>query len=294
MPLLINLDSLKVFMLINTLKRFGHIEPKLSGFHCVFLNYSENHFKKHPQRDFLQIAAFDPGIVNTGCRIERRQMKPDLSGFSKVETVHQALYESAIKVPKPKKPKGKPAAKGRRRKRAPRERPEMTKNQHYYMTMARHIYAIRRELRECDYILLESQLYKKNPEASRFLQHLISTIIAVSCDFGLLDSDGVSCQRPLIVEIDPSFKTRSFGVRKHDGLDIKKWATIKGFDLLEQNKDTKGKQMMKDEPKRDDLGDVILYCEAWSNVVLNHINGCDEIVLMEYSSDEESESSDSD
>lgn len=283
-------------MLINKLKRFVHIEPKISGDFCVFLNYSDKHFLKHPQRSFLQIACFDPGIINTGCRIEKRHINSEGSGFTRVETLFQTRIQTAnavkrIPIPDDQQcvePTGKRKPRGSKAQKKTRKSTEMSTEQHYYMKMAREIYCIRRELRECDYILIESQL-SRNPEAIRMAQHIISTILAVSCDFGLLDEDGTSIQRPLIVEVAPYFKSRYFGVRKHKGLDLKKWATIKAFDILERNGDTTARDIIKKDRKKDDQSDVILYCEAWGNTILGH----DETVLeslIRHDSDSDSES----
>jgi hypothetical protein len=265
-------------MLINKLKRFVHIEPKISGDFCVFLNYSDKHFEKHPQRDFLQIACFDPGIINTGCRIEKRHIDEAGTGFILVETLFQTRIQTASRVPKDKQNPGVKGSKDKEQKCV-----RKSTEQHYYMKMARTIYDIRRELRECDYILVESQL-SRNPEAIRMSQHIVSTILAVSCDFGLLDKEGTSAQRPLIVEVAPYFKSRYFGVRKHRGLDLKKWATIKAFDILERNGDTIARDIIKKDRKKDDQSDVILYCEAWGNTILGH----DETVLMRHASDDDS------
>lgn len=271
-------------MLISKLKRFGHFEPAYTGDFCVFLNYSVGYEEKWARRDYLQIACFDPGVVNTGCRIERRWLGStgdSFTGFSKVETIYQNRIENVERVKtKSKKPKAEAQpeipTKGRRgRKLAkPKRQPrviEPTTNPHYYVTLCRVLNDLYYDLVDCDYILIESQL-SRNPEAIRIAQHIISTVMAVVNDCCLTDKDGTLTTRPLIVEVAPHFKSRYFGVRKKKGLDLKKWCVVKACAILEKNNDTIAREIVKKDRKKDDHCDVILYCEAWANVM---IDGCE-------------------
>ncbi len=206
-------------MLIKKLKRFGHLETIDSGsFTC--LNLDSNCQKKYPKRDFLQIAAFDPGIVNTGCRIEKRNK-------NKVETISQVLIKGGGE----------------------------SKETHYYFRVAEKLYSLAEDLYQCDYILVESQL-TTNPEACRMGQHLISTIMGI-----------VRGGRPLIIEISPTVKSRAFGVYGIKGRDLKKWATEHSLHLLESRNDQVGLSLIKASKKKDDHGDVVLYCEAWAKIL---------------------------
>lgn len=304
-------------MLLRKLRRFGHIEPEITGDFCVFLNYSDRYTEKFKQRSFLQIACFDPGVINTGCRIERRYFNTDASGFSKIETVYQNRIQTAPKakpksqskaekskakspesIPKPKvRPKGKRRGKGTRVKKESRI-VEMTKEQHYYTNMSRVIFCLREDLKECDYILIEAQL-SRNPEACRVSQHIISTIMAVVNDCCVLDCNGLASTRPLIVEVAPHFKSRYFGVKGLKGQDLKKWAIVKAFSLLERNNDTVAMETIKKDRKKDDQCDVILYCEAWGNIILDRtkadlVKQKAEGELSDSFSDNSSDNSDSD
>ena len=305
-------------MLIRKLRRFAHIEPPISGDFCVFLNYSDGYEEKFKQRDFLQIACFDPGVINVGCRIERRYLLTDtkettkindLGGFSRIETVFQKRLQTAKSArPKPKKktdldsapivmkpfPKGRGRGAQRRQhgkvKRVPRVL-EMTKDQHYYTNLSRIIYDLRKELRECDYILIEAQL-SKNPEACRVSQHIISTIMAVVNGCCELDSNGVAATRPLIVEVAPHFKSRYFGVRGPKGQDLKKWAIVKAFSLLERNGDTTALEIIKKDRKKDDQCDVVLYCEAWAGIIFDQVKA--NLVRQKTENEQSSDSEDRD
>lgn len=215
-------------MLHKKLKRFGHLEPSIAPESCVFLNYTPDHLDKYPLRKFIQIAAFDPGIINTGCRVERRLLTENRDGFSNVETLLQKKLELGSKKDV----------------------------EHYYVKLKNILLENKELFDNCDYILVESQL-SRNPEAMRMAQHVISTLLCIT-------------SRPLIVEVIPQLKTRFFDIKKHKGLDIKKWSIIKAFSILDERNDTFCKDILKHDKKRDDHSDTILYCEAWGNLLLNN------------------------
>lgn len=134
-------------MSIKKLKRFQHTDPFENNlFTC--LNYDETRTDPE-ERDFVQIAAFDPGVVNTGCRIEKRFFRDEKEITT---TVKQLLFKSGDS--------------------------KSSSKVHYFMTMRDHLMSIAKELYESDYILIESQM-KTNPEAIRMCQHIISTILSI-------------------------------------------------------------------------------------------------------------------
>jgi len=205
-------------MSVKKLKRFSHIEEFESQlFTCI--NYKD----KNPSENkkYIQIAAFDPGIINTGCRIERREK--DSNGSLITKTIRQILFKSAMKG----------------------------SNEHYYITMRNHLMSISRDLYDCDYILIESQM-RNNPEAIRMSQHIISTLLGIT-----EGSDAI------IVEILPTVKSRSFGIKGLKGKDLKKRAVVEALKILEERGDKNGELIIKDTKKKDDHADVILYCDAW-------------------------------
>ena len=204
-------------MSIKKLKRFGHQELRESNlFTC--LNYIDH---LPSTKGFVQIAAFDPGVVNTGCRIERRETLP--CGKLATRTILQELLVSGCKA----------------------------SVQHYFTTMTKHLFSMAEELYECDYILIESQM-RTNPEAIRMSQHIISTIMAITQD-----------SRALIIEILPTVKSKSFGISGLKGKDLKKKAVDISTDLLTSRGDTDGLKLLSSKKKKDDMADVILYCDAW-------------------------------
>lgn len=204
-------------MSVKQLKRFDHLDNFESNlFTCI--NYKDH---LPSEKNFIQIAAFDPGVVNTGCRIERR--KSDEDGKIIVETVFQKLLVSGSKK----------------------------SDQHYFITMREHLFEISKELSECDYILVESQM-RNNPQAIRMSQHIISTLLAI-----------IYNSRALVIEILPTVKSKSFGIKGLKGKELKKKAVEISTKLLEDRGDTEGLSLLKLKKKQDDMADVILYCDAW-------------------------------
>ena len=83
-------------MSVKKLKRFSHNEGFDSNlFTCINYKDKSNDASIPPNKPYIQIAAFDPGIINTGCRIERRLKDP--SGNVVTRTVRQILLKSAQK-----------------------------------------------------------------------------------------------------------------------------------------------------------------------------------------------------
>ena len=93
---------------------------------------------------------------------------------------------------------------------------------------------------------------KTNPEAIRMSQHIISTILAI-----IQGSDA------LLIEILPTVKSRAFGIKGIKGKDLKKWAVVESFKILQNRGDIVGETLVKASKKQDDHADVILYCDAW-------------------------------
>lgn len=205
-------------MSIKKLKRFDHVDPFENNlFTC--LNYSDARVDL-PDRDYVQIAAFDPGVVNTGCRIERRFLR---NGQEVTTTVKQMLLKCG----------------------------DRKSDTHYFMTMREHLMSIAKELYDCDYILVESQM-KTNPEAGRMAQHIISTILSI-----------VEGSRSLVIEILPTVKSRAFGIKGLKGRDLKMKAVEESLKILSERGDIVGETLIKSSRKKDDQADVILYCDAW-------------------------------
>lgn len=205
-------------MSVRKLKRFGHIDGFDSPlFTCI--NYNDTCISS--EKPYIQIAAFDPGVVNTGCRIERRFL--DENGTLTIKTIKQELFKSA--------------AKG--------------SEFHYYVTMKNHLYSIAEDLYECDYILVESQM-RNNPEATRMSQHIISTLLGI-----------IEGSTAIIIEILPTVKSKSFGIKGLKGKDLKKKATEIATEILRTRQDHVAYDIITSSKKKDDIADVVLYCDAW-------------------------------
>lgn len=215
---------MKFIMSIKKLKRFSHLDKFNSNlFTCI--NYKD--ILPDSSKNYIQIAAFDPGVVNTGCRIERRENLP--SGKVITTTIFQSLLVSADKK----------------------------SDTHYFLKMNEHLFYIAKELYECDYILVESQM-RTNPEAIRMSQHIISTILSI-----------IQGSRALLIEILPTVKSKAFGInctkgqKRIQGKELKKWAVTKSLEILKERSDEIGESIIKSSTKKDDQADVILYCDAW-------------------------------
>lgn len=212
-------------MSIKKLKRFEHSDFFDSNLFTCY-NYTDQ--QCDPNKEIIQIAAFDPGVVNTGCRIERRELQKD--GKVIVKTVQQKLLKSGSK----------------------------TNDRHYFMTMMDHLYEMSNDLYHCDYILIESQMIKQNPEATRMSQHIISTLLNI-----------LQGSKTLVIEILPTVKSKAFGVNTKKGekklksKELKVWAVGKATEILESRKDTYGLKLIGENKKKDDHCDVVLYCDAW-------------------------------
>lgn len=123
---------------------------------------------------------------------------------------------------------------------------------HFFVRMTEEIFNMKDEIEKCDFILVESQMHN-NPRATRMCQHIISTLLGF-----LYDS------KTLIMEVEPTIKSRSFGVKGIRGKELKKWAIVKALEILTDRNDDKGVKMVKESKKQDDQCDVILYCDSWA------------------------------
>lgn len=204
-------------MPIKRLKREYHTDPFKNSFLTCY-----NYKNQHLPIDEITIAAFDPGVVNTGFRVEKRYKDSD--GNDRIESVLQKLIISDSK----------------------------SNSTHFYINMKNEIYNVKEELKKCDYILVESQMHN-NPQATRMCQHIISTLLTVVDD-----------SKTLVIEILPTVKSRSFGIKGIKGKELKKWAVEKATKMLEERNDEIGSELVKKSKKKDDQCDVILYCDSWA------------------------------
>lgn len=161
---------------------------------------------------FIQMAFFDPGIKNTGFRIERRT---DTSTW----TVDMGIADFSKNAP---------------------------------MDILSFVKEHSRDLMDCHYILVESQL-SKNRLAVEISKHIISTIIC------LINSG--AC----IIEIDSKYKTDMIvGSKKRTKSDnLKAMSVVRANEILLKNKDEKGLLMLNELRKKDDVSDCVCYLEAW-------------------------------
>lgn len=104
------------------------------------------------------------------------------------------------------------------------------------------------------YIIIESQL-PINYDMVRLCQHIITFLLLYVKNQGL---------KPLIVEIDPKFKSKLFGAPpKMTYAELKKWAWENAVKILNARGDSQTAKVITDSGKKDDYGDVICYTEAW-------------------------------
>ena len=117
------------------------------------------------------------------------------------------------------------------------------------------------------YIIIEAQM-SVNYDLVRMGQHLISYLLLKVKDQG---------NRPLIIEISPQCKTKSFsdypkGLSKYQ---YKKWCTAKALELLQQRDLESEKDfiyILKHSRKSDDMGDTIAQYYAWISYIESEYN----------------------
>jgi len=117
--------------------------------------------------------------------------------------------------------------------------------------MKKELYSMAKDLYDCDYILIESQM-RNNPEAIRMSQHIISTILCI-----------VEGSRSLVIEILPTVKSKSFGIKGLKGRELKLKSIELAYIILKERNDLIGLECINKSKKKDDHSDVVLYCDAW-------------------------------
>ncbi len=191
---------------------------------------------------FLQIMAVDPGIANCGLRIERRWSD------GTVETVMLVRIDFKTRITSANN--GMPLSE---------TGDGGNIDTLYYTEVPKILDPYVPHFEMCQYIVVESQL-GINYDLIRMGQHLLSYLMIRLANRG---------SKPLIIEIDSRFKTRMMQApaKFESKTALKKWTTNRALELLVRNRDQRGLETMNScGAKKDDLGDVIVYCEAWSMI----------------------------
>lgn len=183
---------------------------------------------------WIQITAIDPGIKNCAIRTERRTYK---DGKLHVQTLIQSKIDFTYT-----------------------EDEDNTNDTFYYTQVLDHLSQFIPYFQTSHYILIESQL-PINYDLVRMSQHLITYIMLYIKDQGL---------RPLIIEIDPKFKSRLFNAPpKMTKDELKKWAWENALKILKEHGDNDTVKVILEAKKKDDHGDVVCYTEGWWSVLTN-------------------------
>jgi len=188
---------------------------------------------------FYQLTAIDPGIKNCGIRVERRWSVNNQ--LVQIETVMNVRIDFKTRIT------------------ALNKGIDLSltgiggnANTIYYTESIKMLEKYMPLFAQSQYIIIESQL-TLNYELTRFGQHLITYMTIGVRNKGCL---------PLIIEIDSKFKTKVFDIKSD--VDIKKWAVEKAYELFRRNNDAVGIGALDSgKSKKDDLSDVVCYCEAW-------------------------------
>jgi hypothetical protein len=213
-----------------------------SWFKSVYAPHDEDDITccAKPVRTTVVVCAIDPGVFN--CAIRIAQKKEGVIGvetifmgkfdFSKIE--HCQEKKSNVVVNKKKAPFG------------------------IVLKNAAHVLrAMEPYLIMCDYIMVEAQL-AVNTAANRLAHHIISVCGEIVLNKGV---------RPILVEIDPRAKSQVLGAPAHlDKPALKRWASLKGVSLLREHGEEDIAVLVESIQKRDDLGDVICYTEAFFRI----------------------------
>jgi len=185
---------------------------------------------------WIQIAAIDPGIKNCCIRVERRTFDNDIM---KVETLLQIKMDFTVKNTSDT---------------------DIGLDTIYYTHTIDLLEKYIQYFITSQYIIIESQL-PINYDMVRMSQHIISFLMIYTKDKGL---------KPLIIEIDPRFKSRIFGAPlKMTKPELKKWAWEYAVKILKDRNDNETANMILSSTKKDDHGDVICYTEAWWIILTN-------------------------
>lgn len=180
---------------------------------------------------WVQITAIDPGIKNCAIRTERRTNDNN-------KLIVTTLVQSKIDFTY--------------------SDDDVSNDTFYYSQVLIHLEQFIPYFQTSQYIIIESQL-PINYDLVRMSQHLITYIMMNIKDKGL---------KPLIIEIDPKFKSRLFGAPVNMTKDqLKKWAWENAIKILEKRGDTTTADLILNCKKKDDHGDVVCYTEAWWHVI---------------------------
>lgn len=180
---------------------------------------------------WIQIAAIDPGIKNCALHVIRRTN-------SGVKTLVLNKFDFTI---------------------SSHVEPEDGIDTMYYMRVIEYLSKYINYFITSQYIIIESQL-PINYDMVRLCQHIITFLSLYVKNQGL---------KPLIIEIDPKFKSKLLGAPTHmTYAELKKWAWENAVNILKKYNDNDTVNMILNTTKKDDYGDVICYTEAWW-IVLN-------------------------
>ncbi len=175
---------------------------------------------------WVQITAIDPGIKNCAIHVIRRTK-------SEIKTLMLNKFNFTI---------------------SSHEESTIGLDTMYYSRVIEYFSQYMNYFTTSQYIIIESQL-PINYDMVRLCQHIITFLMLYTKNQGL---------KPLIVEIDPKFKSKLFGAPSHlVYADLKKWAWENAVRILQSRNDNETANMILNSTKKDDYGDVICYTEAW-------------------------------
>jgi hypothetical protein len=194
---------------------------------------------------YYQITAIDPGAKNCGVRVERRWITN--GKVSQIETVGNVKFNFTTRL------------------KAHNNGIDLSltgEGGHtdtiYFTEAIKHLESWIPLISQSQYVLIETQM-EVSTLNTRLGQHFITIMCTALRNKGTL---------PLIIEIDSRMKTRILNAPAKDSsgkkTDIKEWAIAKAYELVTRNNDALGFQALEDgKRKKDDMADVICYCEAW-------------------------------
>lgn len=174
------------------------------------------------EQDYIQFAAYDPGIVNFGIRIERRYNDGRIIGL---------LYER-LKI---------------------YESEDGSKISTLYASLSEFLNQHLEEIKNCHFHLIERQM-KENYQSVRIQQHVQTYLTFHTKDIPLLPIIiEVNAQVKGRVLGCPSNLNKN---------GYKQWSAEKALQLLSDRNDTEGYEKLSNATKKDDLGDTVCMIEA--------------------------------
>lgn len=176
---------------------------------------------------YVQLASFDPAEVNLGIRIERRHVVVDDSGAGRTVALEPLVFS--------------------------RSNVSGANIAGTLVNLLLVLNNLKPMLAGCHVIVIERQLFKKNPDASRIFQHILTWLL-------IEVGQGPLC--PDIYEVDPKWVKQMMSLRVGKGKGNKTIIPYRVRAILFHYRDIASWQQLAGTGKKDDVADSFAQLEA--------------------------------